>query len=1316
MALSDVLARYISKKPIAAKSELRETKGDMKNWPLPGFDAERYLELNHDVRAAVSEAADPLHEAAVHFAQYGADEMRRLRTDGDGISDLSGRMLQGPVRDDDWITGLKSLCRTTHRSMGDILAAHPRTSWLWTGFSPLSYLADHSELREESSDPEELCFHFLEIGLELGWFGRSNRFDPDFIRDLYGIDTKDAADATAALRTLRANKGDDLFLALNEEEFLIAKGLPGQTIADIFDHQYYHVMASKAGTAPDGDSRLICLRHFCDIGRRRQIPFNPDMEFDPDFYRQAWRQDLVARQDPTLQAAVRVDVLSSWHKTALYEHWLKTGIYQGRAPNLSQFVRREYGIMLPPAIDLQLSRFVFGTPELDENITRFRAIQALFSTPQPGAAWMDLSDPSMQAFIVDLADYFVVKGLGKIGEWLYCAVLRANPDHQAACQKAADVMQRAGRTSLAVVLRSRVTPDRASSWNITNLAQLCMEQGDMQEAARLLAIGRDLAQADVALRKHLHSLARQLFDQLWKNAKHFASLYGVQQTQAFLKAALEACSPPSGWSGSVRTSPIRRVALVVNEDLPQCKLYRIDQKAEQLRAAGFNVNVFPYGSRLADFRQSMSLFDAVILFRVPAFPDVIEAIAAAADHGLATFYEIDDVVFDTEHFPPPFESYANQISREQYDVMACGVPLFEHAMRLCEYGIASTATIRELMSARVRSGQVFEHHNALGSLHMAAIAEGRRPKINNRIVIFYGSGTRAHKQDFHDLLEPALAAMVRKYRDRVEIRLIGYFDTFRHLDPKRDPLVLSEPGWDFTEYCRTLADVDINLSVLEPSLVTDAKSEIKWMEAAMFGIPSVLSDTRTHRETIEDGVTGLLCRTKEEFAQALERLIISAELRETIGNAARKAVLETYSIEVLGQNLTRIFDTVRPNLSMPRKRLMVVNVFYPPQSIGGATRVVQDNVTMLKEWYGEEFEIDVLCTLEGSTSPYEVQVNSENGVRVWSVGAPSLPDIDANPQDARMARIFDRLLSDIRPDLIHFHCIQRLTASIAETARQWGIPYVITAHDAWWISPNQFVIDQKGRSDLYDYSTEAGVTLPARARALKPALFGAKAVLPVSKSFAHLYRTSHVPNVIAVENGVSPLPFRPRYPSASGRVRLAHIGGISLHKGYPHVRNALLANDFRNLELLLIDHALPSGVVSHELWGGTPVVRRGKFPQKDVPDLYAQIDVLLAPSVWPESYGLVSREALASGAWVVASDRGAVGQDITDGENGFIVDVTDWRGVAASLSRIDADPERYRRPPDLKPKVRSVADQVEELVTLYRDIVSGSEHPRHQQS
>ncbi len=76
-----------------------------------------------------------------------------------------------------------------------------------------------------------------------------------------------------------------------------------------------------------------------------------------------------------------------------------------------------------------------------------------------------------------------------------------------------------------------------------------------------------------------------------------------------------------------------------------------------------------------------------------------------------------------------------------------------------------------------------------------------------------------------------------------------------------DHLLLIEPNWDVNVYWAVLSQVDIDIAVLKPSPMADCKSEIKWLEAAMFAVPSVVSDT------------GFLCRTPADWTATLGRLV-----------------------------------------------------------------------------------------------------------------------------------------------------------------------------------------------------------------------------------------------------------------------------------------------------------------------------------------------------------------------------------------------------------------------------------------------------------
>ena len=329
-------------------------------------------------------------------------------------------------------------------------------------------------------------------------------------------------------------------------------------------------------------------------------------------------------------------------------------------------------------------------------------------------------------------------------------------------------------------------------------------------------------------------------------------------------------------------------------------------------------------------------------------------------------------------------------------------------------------------------------------------------------------------------------------------------------------------------------------------------------------------------------------------------------------------------------------------------------------------------------------------------------------MRVNGVTTPVDPEIDLRTADKQMSKIFGEQVERFRPDLIHFHCVQRLTPSVCLEALARKIPYVVTVHDGWWISHNQFLLDNDNRYSVYDLEDPVGQLLEygagrfGRMKELRFVLDNAKQVLAVSSPFARVYRDLGFTNVRVVENGVSDLPVLKRASFDTTKVRLAHIGGRSFHKGFNHLRAALSDLKCHNIEVLLIDHALSPGEENLTVWGASIVKVRGKFPQTKVGELYAMVDVLVAPSVWPESYGLVVREALQAGCWIIASDRGALSEAV-DENCGFVVPIDNYEALKGVLTEIDSQPHRYKESPKAVPRFRCSRQQADDLMEVYRE-------------
>jgi glycosyltransferase involved in cell wall biosynthesis len=393
----------------------------------------------------------------------------------------------------------------------------------------------------------------------------------------------------------------------------------------------------------------------------------------------------------------------------------------------------------------------------------------------------------------------------------------------------------------------------------------------------------------------------------------------------------------------------------------------------------------------------------------------------------------------------------------------------------------------------------------------------------------------------------------------------------------------------------------------------------------------------------------------------------------------------------------------------PKKKIALVNVLFPPKAFGGATRVVVDEATQLKDEYGDKFDVVVFCADAERRPVGELNVYPYDGYRVYGVSAHIN---NWNFQDQELGDMFDEFLAFEKPDLIHFHCVQVLTASVVEAAKTRGIPYIVTLHDAWWISDYQFLMDQQGKvypdghpDPFEQISLPDNVTFEQsikRKSFLKSMLAGASRVLAVSDCFRTLYEKNGVLNVQTNKNGISAtVGWSNKDTSFTDKVVCAHIGGTSAHKGFDIFQAAVTAVPTSNLEVLIVDHTKPESYSEKTSWGKTPVQIVGHVRQDNIASLYKNIDVLFAPSVWPESFGLVTREAAACGCWIVASSLGGIGEDVGP-ENGFVIEPTK-SALIDTLKKLDRSPKKYKGLSSIG-KVRYSSDQARELVTIIDEV------------
>lgn len=386
------------------------------------------------------------------------------------------------------------------------------------------------------------------------------------------------------------------------------------------------------------------------------------------------------------------------------------------------------------------------------------------------------------------------------------------------------------------------------------------------------------------------------------------------------------------------------------------------------------------------------------------------------------------------------------------------------------------------------------------------------------------------------------------------------------------------------------------------------------------------------------------------------------------------------------------------------RRVLFVNVTFPPQARGGASRVIVDNIDAMLADDGFA-PCGVFCTLVGRDTPGGHETWQHRGVPVFAAACPWRDDMERLVSRDDMVAPFTHFLERVQPDIVHFHCIQRMGLELVKAVKDRGIPAVLTMHDGWWVADDLFMLDHDLRLAVYDYHARTPEASRDRMADLAATIGLFDRVLTVSARFRDiLLSTGLHADIIANDNGVSPMA--PPVRSASAQVRLLYMGGIDARKGFHFLRAAVVKAQLSNTRVTVIDHSRREGFSRPGRWGTTDIRTIGYVPAAKVSSLYGAADVVVVPSLWPESFNLVSREASQAGCWVLASSPGAAAAEIVPGVNGYAFGIDTLADLVALLQMIDGDPARFTRPPE-PVAMRTVSDQYQALRQIYHEVLLG---------
>lgn len=357
--------------------------------------------------------------------------------------------------------------------------------------------------------------------------------------------------------------------------------------------------------------------------------------------------------------------------------------------------------------------------------------------------------------------------------------------------------------------------------------------------------------------------------------------------------------------------------------------------------------------------------------------------------------------------------------------------------------------------------------------------------------------------------------------------------------------------------------------------------------------------------------------------------------------------------------------------------------------------------------------------------PYEWSRGTYDGLPFYeAVHNRAFPTFRHTYMDAEMERVFEAVLDDFMPDVVHFQHLYLHSIGYVDVARSRALPMFFTLHEymlaclrsGLLLRPDSSLCPGPERGacavcaeDVFATAGKQGALRALWQRSRRRSAPERGSLLPevelrqreIAARLEHVdlflapsaylrdrfleFGLVREDQIVKSENGIvaSTEPTAPGRvasqgkgappTSAAARLRVGFIGTVAEHKGVHILVEAMAGIEDPGVTCAIhgpLDYFPDYVARLRKAPGIDRVSLEGGVPRAKIPNLLSELDVLVVPSLWPENAPLTIQEAFLCGVPVVASNAGGMAELVQDGVNGLHFALGDAADLRTKLLRL----------------------------------------------
>ncbi|MCC8195503.1 MAG: glycosyltransferase family 4 protein [Ruminococcus sp.] len=338
-------------------------------------------------------------------------------------------------------------------------------------------------------------------------------------------------------------------------------------------------------------------------------------------------------------------------------------------------------------------------------------------------------------------------------------------------------------------------------------------------------------------------------------------------------------------------------------------------------------------------------------------------------------------------------------------------------------------------------------------------------------------------------------------------------------------------------------------------------------------------------------------------------------------------------------------------------KILIINPYYFPNMQGGTEQVVK---LLAEEYVRVGHDVAVLT---GDSPKDKLQKDNVNGVIIYrGVKGKFVMHPEKGNQNPLLIKVknninhrhnipveheLEDVIDNFKPDVIHTQNLYGFSSTIWKVAHKKNIRVIHTLHDYWLLEP-KFKKWAQNNSKYVDC-----VTAPS-AYTLEEFQHG---------GLFDCTNSAVVPNGIPVNIEYHKRIVEQKRSRSDTTIRFLYVGQLIEKKGLLQLLDAysnLSTGTAENLKTEL--HICGTGYLKDNVLQATEkdksIIYHGFVDKDGLTKVYEQCDVLVAPSIWAEPFGMVAIEAFYHGLTVIAGNTGGLNEIMQNMKVGRAVDPT----------------------------------------------------------